>query len=138
MISDDDTAERLLELLDTAVTLIDSAVPDAPLHSGMRRQWYEDRNRWRDDVLPLTALLSQSQTKTQEMTNVNADPRETAHLITQKCQMRVGRKLKRTLYLVPPGTEADFGDHLCVGMVDSEILAQMICDLWNQEMAVSD
>lgn len=45
--------------------------------------------------------------------------------------MRTGRKLGRTLYLVHPDDNEDWGSHLCVGIVDTPELAQEICDRWN-------
>lgn len=62
---------------------------------------------------------------------MNAEPNEIGRLLGEDAEMRVGRKLRRTLYL-------QFGDgtapriDLCVGIVDSEELAAEIVARWNR------
>lgn len=62
---------------------------------------------------------------------VNAEPGEIVRMLDEGAQMRVGRKLKRTLYLkFGDGTAPDID--LCVGIVDSEVLAAEIVERWNR------
>lgn len=60
---------------------------------------------------------------------MDADTKTITRAIGEGWEMRVGRKLGRTLYLHPPGGAWE-GD-LCVGIVDSAQLADSICALWN-------
>lgn len=52
-------------------------------------------------------------------------------------RMRVGRKLRRTLYLHAPHEDLD-GAGICVGIVDSEELAAEIMRRWNSAVALPD
>jgi hypothetical protein len=52
-------------------------------------------------------------------------------LIDDDWQMRVGRKLRRTLYLSHPDAQDPDAD-ICVGIVDSERLAAEIVSRWNR------
>ena len=58
-------------------------------------------------------------------------PEEVQAAIDAEFVMRVGRKLRRTLYLHHPDAdpEGDFG--VVVGMVDTEALAAEIVRRWN-------
>lgn len=62
---------------------------------------------------------------------MDADPAKIEWAIRKRWEMRVGRKLGRTLYLVDP----DFNDpdmDLCVGIVDTRALAEEVVRKWNQ------
>lgn len=62
---------------------------------------------------------------------MNADLQAIAAYLTDpNSQMRVGRKLRRTLYLHSPADTWD--SDLYVGSVDSEELAAEITALWNR------
>lgn len=62
---------------------------------------------------------------------MNAEPGVVQALLKDpNTQMRVGRKLRRTLYLHSPQDEWD--KDLCVGIVDTEELAAEIVSLWNR------
>lgn len=44
----------LFDKLEEAYILLDEAQSDAPLHSGARRQWFEDRGEWIESVKSLS------------------------------------------------------------------------------------
>jgi hypothetical protein len=60
--------------------------------------------------------------------DVNADTTLADRLAIQGVAMRTGGKLGRTLYLE---TGAGPDQDLCVGIVDTELLAWCIAELWN-------
>ena len=61
----------------------------------------------------------------------------TANVITKALDenwpMRVGRKLKRTIYLHDIHANDPMQD-ICIGIVDSEILAESIIRIWNDRL----
>ena len=63
-----------------------------------------------------------------------ATPQVIHTAIDEGWPMRLGRKLKRTLYLHDPYMEGLDSD-VCVGIVDSEELADAIMIRWNMHVA---
>lgn len=63
-----------------------------------------------------------------------ATPQQMRDAIDQGWPMRLGHKLKRTLYLRPPADDG-YEDDICVGIVDSEELAEAIMIRWNMHVA---
>lgn len=63
---------------------------------------------------------------------MNSDLDRIGQLMDFGAQMRVGRRLRRTLYLVDPESTNALED-LCVGIVDSEELAAEIVNRWNEQ-----
>ena len=61
-----------------------------------------------------------------------ATPAQIREAIAAAWPMRVGRKLKRTLYLHRPDEDPATGAGFCVGIVDSEDLAAEIVRRWNE------
>lgn len=61
---------------------------------------------------------------------MDADPVLSKAGVVNKWEMRVGRKLGRTLYLHDP-KETDWEKDICVGIVDTAFLARKLCDIWN-------
>ena len=69
---------------------------------------------------------------------MNAATPEQIHIaIDAGWPMRLGRKLKRTLYLHHPA-DPDVGAGIVVGMVDSEELAEAIMLRWNMHAVHHD